>query len=83
MDKPTRHIAGLYKDLVQQCTRCLKIIADDRNVHFQEGQFPPQGFAEGEVNNLGFGWYIGHDPEAVDCEPVDVLEVYEHDEEQP
>ena len=82
MEAPIRHIAGPYIDLVQQCTRCLKILADDRNVLVREGRSPPKGFAEGEVNSSGFSQYIGHDPEAVDCEPMDIVEAFEHDEGQ-
>ncbi|KKM79573.1 hypothetical protein LCGC14_1348650 [marine sediment metagenome] len=85
-DKPIRHIAGPYTDLVQQCTRCLKIITDNRNTYYQEGTPPPRGFAEGPVVQAGNGWYVPaepNDPSVVDCEPMDVVEAFEHDEEQP
>ena len=31
MNNPIRHIAGPYEDGVQQCKRCLKILADNRD----------------------------------------------------
>jgi len=70
--RPVRHIAGPYKDGVQQCTRCLKIIVDNRGALGLEGSEPAPGFAEGSLCNYGPSWYLeaGHDPsEAVDCEP--------------
>lgn len=72
MNKPVRHIAGPYKDGVQQCTRCLKIIVDNRGALGLEGSGPAPGFAEGPLCNYGPSWYPegDHDPdEAVDCEP--------------
>ncbi len=86
MDKPIRHIAGPYTDLVQQCARCLCIITDNRNTYYQEGSSPPRGFDEGLVVKDGICWYVPADPKdpsVVDCEPMDVVEAFEHDEGQP
>jgi len=67
MNNPIRHIAGPYEDGVQQCVRCLEILADHRKTRDHHGFFN-----EGPVcctNNL---WHqeIKHDHDAVDCVPM-------------
>lgn len=83
--KPIRHIAGPYEDGLQQCTRCLLIIHDHRDVlilNLNETDLRRLGFCEGRLvgfpvgSLLHFGgskWFqdILYESTAVDCVPMD------------
>ncbi len=59
MNKPIRHIAGPYEDGVQQCTRCLKIIADTREIvqEVKPGGIVFYGYREGPIYSVGAEWH--------------------------
>lgn len=67
---PIRHIAGPYEDGVQQCTRCLKIIIDQRK-DLWPSDYPFGGFRKGKpVCNRGAAWFLD-DYLAIDCLPME------------
>ena len=68
-------------DWVQQCTRCLKILTDYRDAQMPEGSPTPRGWSEGIVIEEGNYWSTADTPRAVDCEPMDIVDAFEHDEE--
>ena len=70
-----RHITGRYIDQVQQCTRCLKILIDNRDCdmaggHPGEPMSPPK-YGEGDIL-IEDGWCtsLGDRPDAEDCKPM-------------
>ena len=72
MTKRIRHVAGPYTDGVQQCTRCLRILLDNRGGMSRDGSPPPK-YAEGAVLVHGGGCMsLGDRSEAVDCDPMEV-----------
>ncbi len=70
-EKAVSHIAGKYSDGVQQCSRCLKILVDDRGSESSDCQWT--AFPEGVLSERP-GWPIcfsvGVDPNAVECKPM-------------
>ena len=77
--KPIRHLAGPHNEGWQECTRCARVIADNRHKDaVKAGMVDNFGlFAEGPVIEHGEKhagiwrtrlWTAGDEPEAVDCE---------------
>lgn len=75
----TTHIAGAVSDCVQQCTRCLEILGDYRNMMIPEGQKPPHAWAEGAFLTVYPGmpieYVVGEREDAAHCEPL-AVDVY-------
>ena len=74
MPNPIRHIAGPYEDGVQQCTRCLKIILDDRKATIATGlKRVLEGFPEGPMCiSYGVGYVdIMCSTKSTDCQPME------------
>ncbi len=65
-----RHNAGKMIDWVQQCTRCLKILANYRGTVSLDDYALPSGWPEGPVIEHEHYSSAGDEADAVDCTPM-------------